>query len=81
MKQIAIYRHNAGNNSVEQVMNAGKECFNGNALEVKREILRLRKQAKESYLNTSTDMKLNEFVSDYMSKYYFVDIKNHSWYY
>lgn len=81
MKQIAIYRHNAGNNSVEQVISNGKEVFAGNAYEVKREILRLRKQAKENYLNTSTDMKLNEFVSDYMSKYYFIDTKNHSWYY
>lgn len=79
-RNIAIFTHSIGNHSVEQIIYHGRKVFQGTAKEARKELIELRKGARDSWRNASTDDTMSEYVDYYMSRYFAVDMDNGKWF-
>ncbi|MDR0619171.1 MAG: hypothetical protein LBG17_04665 [Bacteroidales bacterium] len=80
MKNIRIYQYQRGNHSIDHVIARGNVIFEGNAKQAKAEISRLKKQAKNKWLNTSTEDSLAEFVQYELDDLWVVDMDTRDYY-
>ena len=81
MKTYILKRHSRGNHSAEQVYFHGTTIFEGTKKECKQELVRMRKNYKEKYHNTSTNELIMDFVRYEMADIFFVKKQNNqiSW--
>lgn len=73
MKKIVVLEIR-GNHTAEHAYYNGRKVFEGNVNGARRFKRQLREQGRFKWFQTSTPLKISDFVHDYMEGYRFVEV-------